>query len=297
MKNLLCFLLALILPAFCQAKEYRVTKPPASLKLPAVYTKYVSASGYPVIAFERVNDYALKEAAWLIDQMLHHRPDVRKAMIAGGSKFIVIPYGAFTTDIPQYAHLKPKDFWDVRARGLGGSPTDPVCSSGEENLLAFSEDPYAAECILIHEFAHNIHLRGMNRVDPAFDERLEKVYQRAMKAGLWKGKYASVNRMEYFAEGVQSWFNNNRENDHDHNHVNTREELRTYDADLADLCQDVFGETKLVYIKPTARLKDHMAGYNPANAGTFKWPEHLKAAQKKIIEGAKQRNQPSPKSK
>ena len=43
--------------------------------------------------------------------------------------------------------------------GLGGSQTDPVCSCGEENLLAFPGDPYAAECILIHEFAHNIHLR------------------------------------------------------------------------------------------------------------------------------------------
>ncbi len=31
-----------------------------------------------------------------------------------------------------------------------------------------------------------------------------------MKAGLWKGKYASVNHHEYFAEGVQSWFDDNR---------------------------------------------------------------------------------------
>ncbi|MDF1744793.1 MAG: hypothetical protein P1V19_13945 [Gimesia sp.] len=88
MKNLLYFLLALILPVFCQAEEYQVTKPPAALKLPAVYTKYVSASGYPVIAFERVNDYTLKEAAWLIDKMLHHRPDVRTAMIEGGPEKI-----------------------------------------------------------------------------------------------------------------------------------------------------------------------------------------------------------------
>ena len=48
-----------------------------------------------------------------------------------------------------------------------------------------------------------------------------------------------MNHHEYFAEGVQSWFDNNRENDHDHNHVNTRAELlaailrhveRAYDA-------------------------------------------------------------------
>lgn len=181
----------------------------------------------------------------------------------------------------------------MRARGLGGSPTDAVCSCGEENLLAFPGDPYAAECILIHEFAHNIHLRGLNRVDPTFDERLEKVYQQAMKAGLWEGKYPSVNRMEYFAEGVQSWFSNNRENDVDHNHVNTREELIAYDPDLAALCKEVFGETKLVYSKPTARLRDHLEGYDPAKANTFEWPERLKAAQEKIIENAKKRSQPA----
>lgn len=297
MKNILYLFLPLILSGFCQAEEYRVTKPPAALKLPAVYTKYVSASGYPVIAFERVNDYALKEAAWLIDMMLHHRPDIRKAMIASGSRFIVIPFDAYTTDIPEYAHLKPKDFWDARARGLGGSPTDPVCSSGEENLLAFSGDPYDAECILIHEFAHNIHLRGLNRVDPTFDERLKKVYQRAMKAGLWKGKYPSVNRMEYFAEGVQSWFGNNRENDHDHNHVNTRKELVAYDPDLAALCEEVFGKTKLVYSKPATRLMGHLEGYKPSESETFQWPERLKAAKKRIIEEAKRRNQSAQKSK
>ena len=37
----------------------------------------------------------------------------------------------------------------------------PSVSCGEENLLALEGDPYSTECILIHEFAHNIHLRGM----------------------------------------------------------------------------------------------------------------------------------------
>jgi hypothetical protein len=59
-------------------------------------------------------------------------------------------------------------------------------------------------------------------VDATFDRRVKASYDAAMKAGLWKGKYASVNHHEYFAEGVQSWFDNNREDDHDHNHVNTR---------------------------------------------------------------------------
>ena len=81
-----------------------------------------------------------------------------------------------------------------------------------------------------------------------------------MKAGLWKGKYAATNHHEYFAEGVQSWFDNNRENDHDHNHVNTRAELIEYDPGLAAMCREVFGDTELKYTKPATRLTGHMAG-------------------------------------
>lgn len=275
----------------CEASEgpYAVTAPPAELKLPQFYRKFVSASGYPIVASENVSDFALKEAAFLVDLMLAKRPDVRQAMIQSGSRLVVIGYQEFTTDIPEYAHLKPKDYWDARARGLGGSATDPLCSCAEENLLAYPGDPYHTECILIHEFAHNIHLRGMSRVDPSFDRRVQQSYDQAMKQGLWQGKYASVNHHEYFAEGVQSWFNNNRPPDHDHNHVDTREELQQYDPGLAALCREVFGDTQLVYSKPATRLKDHLQGYQPANAPRFAWPERVNQARQKIRQEAQQR--------
>ena len=268
---------------------FSVTAPPAEMKLPPFYKKYVSANGYPIVSSGKVNDYALKEAAYLANMMLAKRPDVRKAMVDGGSRLVVMAHDECTTDVPEYSHMKPKDFWDARARGLGGSKTDPVCSCGEENLLGLKGDPYHAENILIHEFAHNIHLRGMLVVDPTFDERLKAAYGRAMKAGLWKTKYASVNHAEYFAEGVQSWFNNNRPPDHDHNHVDTRKELREYDPDLAELCEEVFGETKLVYTKPTTRLKGHLAGYDPDTAPAFVWPSRLDKIRNEIRAKAKAR--------
>jgi len=256
--------------------------PPAELKAPAFYEKYLDADGYPILASKNVNDYALREAAYLVKLLLAHRPDVKRAMVSSGSRLLIIGHNEYTTDIPEHAWLEPKDYWDARARGLGGSETDPVCSCGEENLLAYEGDPYAAENILIHEFAHNIHLRGMVRVDPTFDGRLKQAHEAATEAGLWKGKYASVNHHEYFAEGVQSWFNNNRPPDHDHNHVDTRAELIEYDPALADLCREVFGDTELVYTKPLTRLKDHLAGYDPIQAPKFAWPERLKEAQRKI---------------
>ena len=110
-----------------------------------------------------------------------------------------------------------------------------------------------------------------------------------MQAGLWKGKYAGVNHHEYFAEGVQSWFDNNRENDHDHNHVNTREELLEYDPGLAAMCREVFGDTELKYTKPATRLTGHMAGYDSAKAPTFVWPARLQNAKALIRKEAESR--------
>ena len=138
------------------------------------------------------------------------------------------------------------------------------------------------ECILIHELAHHIHLRGMANVDPTFDARVGAAYDAAMKAGLWKGKYASVNHHEYFAVGAAAWFGHDRFNDFDHNHVHLRPQLLEYDPGLAALCREVFGDAAPSYTKPATRLTGHLAGFDPAKAPTFVWPERLKQAQEGI---------------
>jgi hypothetical protein len=275
--------------------------PKAKHGVPAFYTQVVQAQGYPICASAKVSPYALKEAAYLADLMLAKRPDVREAMIASGSRLCILAHDEFTTEQPEWAWLEKvpvpgfesmsiKDYRDARARGMGGSATDPFCSCAEENLLAYEGDPYSTECIFIHEFAHNIHLRGLSNVDATFDRRVKASFDAAMKAGLWKGKYASVNHHEYFAEGVQSWFDNNRENDHDHNQVNTRAELLDYDPGLAALCREVFGDTVLKYTKPTTRLTGHLTGYDPAKAPKFIWPERLEKAKASIRAAAVKRS-------
>jgi hypothetical protein len=269
--------------------------------VPEFYTQRASASGLPVVASAGVSPFALKEAVYIIDAMLAKRPDVRAAMVKSGSRLCILAHNEFTLDQPEWAWLgdeklpeadgvSVRDYRDVRSRGMGGSETDPFCSCGEENLLAYEGDPYSTENILIHELAHNIHLRGMTNVDPTFDSRVKAAYDAAMSDGLWKGKYSSVNHHEYFAEGVQSWFDDNRENDHDHNHVNTRAELIEYDPRLAALCKEVFGDTEFRYTKPTKRLVGHLEGYDPAKAPPFVWPPRLEHARTVILKQARERD-------
>jgi hypothetical protein len=276
----------------------QVIAPPAALGVPRFYAQFISAAGYPIVASERVNPYALREAAYLVDLMLAHRPDVRTAMIQSGSRLCILAHNEFTTDLPEFADLESpseaaglsaKDYWDARARGTGGSDIDPYCSCGEENLLGYPGDPYATENILIHEFAHSIHLRGMLNVDPTFDRRLRETYRQALAAGLWQGTYAAVDHTEYFAEGTQSWFNTNRENDHDHNQVDTRAELLEYDPALAAICREVYGESAPTYTRPATRLSGHLDGYDPTAAPTFSWPPRLQQAHAKLREAAQQR--------
>lgn len=281
MRTFLLLIIAATVTTADAAERFVVTAPPARLKVDPFHTKYVDADGYPIVASKNVNDYALKEAAYWVTKMLAQRPDVKKAMVAGGSRMCILAYNEYTTDLPEFAWLEPKEYWDRRARGTGGSETDPYCSAAEENLLAYPGDPYDEECILIHEFAHNIHLRGMSVVDPTFDHRVKAAYDNAIASGLWKGTYAATDHHEYFAEGVQSWFNNNRPPDDDHNHVDTRVELKEYDPALAALCQEVFGNLDMTYTKPASRLRGHLAGYDPTKAPTFKWPDQSKQPQPK----------------
>jgi hypothetical protein len=265
-----------------------VTAPPASLGLDPYYTKYVSAHGLPVVGSAKVSDHALREAAFLIDQLLDHRPEIRDAMNKSKMRVAVMAYSERTTELPEHRNLKPKEYWDWRARGLGASRQTPVVSCGEENLLGYRGDPYSTENILIHEFGHGIDSVGLRAVDPTFRTRLRQAFKDAQDKGLWKGTYANSNAAEYWAEGVQSWFNTNRQNDAQHNHVDTREELKAYDPALAKLCDEVFGDGPWRYVRPDRRKeKAHLAGYDPAGAPAFEWEPALREARTKHYEKVK----------
>ncbi len=79
--------------------------------------------------------------------------------------------------------------------------------------------------------------------------------------------YASKNKAEYFAEGMQAWFDTNRTMDHDHNHIHTRAQLKEYDPGLAELCAEILGDTEWRFVSPRLRAgQEHLAGYDPETA-------------------------------
>jgi len=266
-----------------KSEPFVIGPPPASLGLSPFYTKHISVGGLPIVASTKVSDFALKEAAYLVSTMLEHRPDVRDAMVKNKVRCAIMAYSERTTDIPEHSDLTPKAYWDVRARGLGATPVRPAVSGAEENLLNYPGDPYSTENILIHEFGHAMHEMGLSTADPTFDRRLRATFKGAREAGLWKGTYAETNPQEYWAEGVQSWFDTNRENDSQHNHVNTREELKKHDPALASLLKEVFDDTPWRYIRPDRRPEQaHLAGYDPSKAPRFAWEPQLLEANRRL---------------
>jgi cyclophilin family peptidyl-prolyl cis-trans isomerase len=240
------------------------------------YQKHLLVGALPVVGSTNVSDHALREAAWIVGQMLAGRDDILSAMATNKTRLAVMAYNEFTTDIPEHSDMESKVFWDRRARGLGASRQRPAVSCAEENLLSYPGDPYSTENICIHEFSHAVHSMGMRTIDPTFEARLNTAFRGATNRGLWHGTYAGTNPAEYWAEAVQCWFDDNRENDALHNHVNTRAELKDYDPDVAKLCAEVFGDRPWRYQKPMLRDaagRAHLVGFDPAKSPRFRWRE------------------------
>lgn len=91
--------------------------------------------------------------------------------------------------------------------------------------------------------------------------------------------YAAKNRGEYFAEGVQCWYNTNRTMDHDHNHIHTRDQIKKYDPVFAKFLTEILGDSEWTFVSPRERAgKGHLKGYDPNKAPIFKDLPHIHLA-------------------
>ncbi len=262
-------LAALLLAGFAAAQEKpliadyfaaTIGAPPSSLHLDPFYKKHVDAHGIPVTSSEKTPDAALLVARDIVIYMLAKRPDLREAMIARNWRVGVMAQTEMTTDVPEHrnrkkpaptsgvltegerrnyeriAKMTDKEYWDRRARGLGGNPT--TCA--EENLLGYPGTRYYGENILVHEFSHAIMGGGIRAADPKLHGEILEAYKEAMAKGLWKGHYGSTNANEYWAEGTQTWFWSNYEFTDGGRTIQTPEDLKSYDPKLFELLSRVY---------------------------------------------------------
>lgn len=223
---------------------------PSGITIDAFYAQYCTVSGLAILASDEVPASALQHARTLIATMLENvDPRAIDEIVDADVRIGVIAEDQVTTDLPEHADLNdafPGTDWDAVTRGVAATVARPLTSAAEENLLCYPGDGYAGESILIHEFAHTVHELGVARVDATFDARLEAAYDGAMAGGLWDATYAAENELEYWAEGVQSYFDANGSADPPdgiHNDVDTRSELASYDPALYALVDEVFGGT------------------------------------------------------
>ena len=175
-----------------------------------------------------------------------------------------------TTTIPEFRHLP--NWWNNRARGLGGTLHIPISTGGEENLLCLPTDRYRGDDIFFHEASHSVAVRHCtykyysNFINflklykktrrflfqeisirggaiPGFYPRLVQQWNKAKRLGKWRRTYSLSTVREYFAEGTQSFFNCHVEaipTNGIHNSINTRSELLSYDPGLYYLLKEVY---------------------------------------------------------
>lgn len=205
------------------------------------YAKYVDAWGVPVLGSSQVDDATLLRAREQLGTLLWTYPywpvpalnaqDIRVVLVARNEQMSSIPEvsAAFGTTLDAR-------YWG----GFGATEFLPITAGTEANLM----DNYGAENVYVHEFAHTLMDMALSSIDPDFTPELEAAYANAQANFLWANTYAISTIKEYWAEGVQSYFNINREGpaygDGVHNNINTRAELQTYDPLLYQLVNRVY---------------------------------------------------------
>ena len=215
------------------------------------YRMMCEQTGITIAAAESIALGALEAAADRMGALLAERPEFGMAVAASIEQVSIIGRDQRITTLPEFEELysiHPGTDWNRLGRSFPGTEEIPVAAGAEENLLCLESDRYEGEDMFVREFGWTIRRFGIATVDSGLDRSIEDAYIRAIAADLWRNTVAEVNSDQYWAEGVQSFFDvNNEEKDEKdqiHNQIDTRDELRAYDPFLYELLVEVFGETE-----------------------------------------------------
>jgi dipeptidyl aminopeptidase/acylaminoacyl peptidase len=242
-------------------RQPSVIPPPAKFKIDPYYAKFTYAREFIVLGSKQVSDEALLKANDIIRKMFAYRHDILKAMIADGARLVVLGRHEKLSDLPEFKDVRTQpDFDEVRYCDY--TPSRKIMVVPEENVLGLPGDPFAGKCMVVSLFAKGLYqIAGLRPVDPQFehkrdkqqyelrvkrldveyDHRLQMIQEMALAKGLWKGTAAARNRADYWAAGVEAYFDAAGDNPPPNladRPINTREALEAYDPDLYSLVDE-----------------------------------------------------------
>jgi hypothetical protein len=210
------------------------------------YVKYLDADGIPIIGSAQVSDAALWRARRDVLMLMQTQPQSVTALLRSRrNRIVILGLGETVRDIPEYAAAFPDRSQDDRYWGGFGAIAElPITAGTEENLMRGLH----GENVFVHEFAHTVAEQALVTLDAGFEPELASAFAHATRTGLWRNTYADDRIGEYWAEGVQSYFNVNREGPIDgngvHNDINTRVELELYDPWLFGLLSRIYPDRR-----------------------------------------------------
>jgi hypothetical protein len=111
--------------------------------VPAFYTQHIDVNGFPIVASERVNPYALKEAVYLISLMIAKRPDICEALVKSGARMNILAWNEFTTDQPEFRRFAetPAPGFPGRRREHSRVPGRSLCRRVHSHPRVCPHDP------------------------------------------------------------------------------------------------------------------------------------------------------------
>src|SRR5205085_1678699 len=187
--------------------------------------------------------------------------DVLKALVEDGARLVVLGRGEKLSDLPELQEARAKPSFD-EVRYLDYAPALKLMVVPEENVLRLPGEPFAGRWVVVGVFARGLyHVTGsrpvdaefdkrrgkqqyelrVKRLDVEFDKRLQKLFEEAGAKSLWRGTAAGRGRVEYWAAGVEAYFDaaGAGQAPHDADRpVTTREALRAYDPALYALVDE-----------------------------------------------------------
>jgi hypothetical protein len=242
-------------------RQPTIIAPPARFKVDPYYTKFTYAREFVVLGSKHVRDDALLRANDTIRKMFAYRHDILKAMIAEDARLVVLGRDEKLSDLPEFKESRTRPGFD-EVRYHDYTPALHLMVVPEENVLGLPGEPFAGKCMVVSVFAKALHqVTGLRpvmpdfdrqrdkqqyelrvkRMDVEFDKRLQKLFADAGAKGLWKGTTAGRDRVEYWAAGVEAYFDaagtGQAPNSADRP-ITTRELLKSYDPDLYALVDE-----------------------------------------------------------